>query len=206
MRKNDNADSDASLPEGDGEQDFLTRWSRRKAKARAARKEQAAEAIPAQQVSAAEKDPGARPATDADLPPIDTLDENSDYSAFMSPEVSEHLRRMALRKLFHTPAFNVIDPVDQFTLDWNGFTPLGSIVTHDMQAAMEREAAKLAEKAREGLLDPQGADPRVDPVVSESDKVETAVAPNGAAALSRAESASEAPVRASQPTKAAKKI
>src|SRR5216684_26657 len=43
--------------------------------------------------------------------------------------------RMALRKLFHTPQFNVIDPVDQFALDWNGFTPLGAIVTQDRRAS-----------------------------------------------------------------------
>src|SRR5712692_1547431 len=73
--------------------------------------------------------------------------------------------RMALRKLFHTPQFNVIDPVDQFALDWNGFTPLGSIITHDMLAATEREAAKLGEKAREKLLDANDAQQPVDAVL-----------------------------------------
>jgi hypothetical protein len=163
QKNNNNAgpDETARLPESDGEQGFLSRWSRRKAQAGQVQKpqpstehnEQTADAVSAKAAQVVKQE-----ATDADLPPIDQLDENSDYSAFMSPKVSEHLRLTALRKLFHTPQFNVIDPVDQFALDWNGFTPLGSIVTHDMLAAMEREAAKLGEKAREKLLDANDTD------------------------------------------------
>jgi hypothetical protein len=165
IQKNDNSagsDEAAKLRESDGEQGFLSRWSRRKAQAGQAQKpqpstehnEQAPDAVLAKAGQVVKHD-----ATDSELPPIDQLNENSDYSAFMSPKVSEHLRLTALRKLFHTPQFNVIDPVDQFALDWNGFTPLGSIVTHDMVAAMEREAAKLGEKARDKLLDANDTDP-----------------------------------------------
>ena len=165
IQKNDNSAGSgeaAKLRESDGEQDFLSRWSRRKAQARQTQTPQAPtelnEQTPKAVSAKAEQVVVKQEATDADLPPIDQLNENSDYSAFMSPKVSEHLRLTALRKLFHTPQFNVIDPVDQFALDWNGFTPLGSIVTHDMVAAMEREAAKLAEKAREKLLDANDTD------------------------------------------------
>src|SRR6266852_4473169 len=96
-----------------------------------------------------------RRASQSDVGSADILSYNntSTVTGAATPE------RMALRKLFHAPQFNVIDPVDQFALDWNGFTPLGSIVTHDMLAAMEREAAKLGEKAREKLLDANDTDP-----------------------------------------------
>ncbi|HLQ25470.1 MAG TPA: DUF3306 domain-containing protein [Acidiferrobacterales bacterium] len=167
-KPNAGSDDAGGLRESDGEPGFLRRWSRRKAQARQVPKPQPStppneptpEAVSAEAAPVIKRD-----ATDADLPSIDQLDENSDYSAFMSPKVSEHLRRTALRKLFHTPQFNVIDPVDQFALDWNGFTPLGSIITHDMLAATEREAAKLGEKAREKLLDANDAQQPVDAVL-----------------------------------------
>ncbi|MCH7880797.1 MAG: DUF3306 domain-containing protein, partial [Proteobacteria bacterium] len=38
--------------------------------------------------------------TDADMPPVDTLTEESDFSGFMSSGVSDELRNRALRKLF----------------------------------------------------------------------------------------------------------
>jgi hypothetical protein len=55
----------------------------------------------------------------------------------------------ALQKLFHSPEFNVIDPVNESALDWNGFTPLGDTVTHEMREATERAAAKAAAEFEE---------------------------------------------------------
>ena len=43
--------------------------------------------------------------TDADMPPLESLGEESDYSGFLSPEVSEALRKKALRKMFHLAAY-----------------------------------------------------------------------------------------------------
>ena len=39
-------------------------------------------------------------------------------------------------------------PIDESARDWNGFTPLGAIVTHEMREAAERVAAKSGEKSR----------------------------------------------------------
>ena len=39
--------------------------------------------------------------TDADMPPLESLSADSDFTGFLSPKVSESLRRAALRKLFH---------------------------------------------------------------------------------------------------------
>lgn len=50
---------------------------------------------------------------------------------------------VALRKLFHTRAFNVVEPLGEFSgRDWNGLTPLGNTVTHEMREANERVAAE----------------------------------------------------------------
>ena len=57
----------------------------------------------------------------------------------------------ALSKSFHTPEFNVIDPLNEFSgRDWNDLTPLGDTVTHEMREAAERVAAKVGEKTRAG--------------------------------------------------------
>lgn len=90
--------------------------------------------------------------TDADLPPIESLTPESDYSGFMSPRVSESLRRMALRKLFGSPAFNVRDGLDDYDDDFTQFQSLGDTVTADMKYHAERLRARAAERAEEAPL------------------------------------------------------
>jgi len=109
---------------------FLSRWSRRK---RAA-DEAAAEATPPAQ-------PEAGP---PELPPIDSLTPESDFSAFMHKQVDEKLRRAALAKLFSDPAFNVLDGLDDYADDYT-----------QLEALAEGAAAGL-EHAKRTLL---GRDP-----------------------------------------------
>lgn len=90
--------------------------------------------------------------TDADMPPLESLDRDSDYTGFLSPRVSESLRRAALRKLFHGSAFNVIDELDDYAEDFTSFEALGDIITADMRHQLEVEAKKKAEAARQALL------------------------------------------------------
>jgi len=94
--------------------------------------------------------------TDEDMPPIESLTADSDYTGFMSPEVSDALRRLALRKLFHGAEFNICDGLDDYDGDYASFTKLGSIVTSDMKHQIEMEARK---KAR--LLEEQKTDERL---------------------------------------------
>ena len=77
--------------------------------------------------------------TDADMPSIDSLDGDSDFSVFMSPGVSEPLRTQALRKLFHLPAFNVTDGLNDYDEDYTRFAGLGNVVTQEMQRMLKRE-------------------------------------------------------------------
>ncbi len=121
---------------------FLTRWARRK---QAIRGGEAVADEPATHSDTAELEspqatvPEQPELTDADMPPIETLDENSDYSAFLSPKVSEGLRRLALRKLFHLPQFNITDGLNDYDEDYTNLTELGGIVTHEMRRMLERE-------------------------------------------------------------------
>ena len=84
--------------------------------------------------------------TDEDMPSLDSLDENSDYSGFLSSGVSEGLRRRALRKLFSSAVFNITDGLDDYDDDFTSFAALGDIVTSDMrhQAEVEAERARQA--------------------------------------------------------------
>ena len=82
--------------------------------------------------------------TDEQMPPLDALDENSDYSGFMSPKVSEQLRRSALRKLFRSAVFNIRDGLDDYDDDFRNFAPLGDLITSDMKHQME-----MAEKRKQ---------------------------------------------------------
>ena len=87
--------------------------------------------------------------TDADMPPIDTLTEESDFSGFMSGGVSDKLRNLALRKLFSAPSFNIRDGLDEYDEDYTYFEKLGDIVTSDMKHQMELEEAEKREQQME---------------------------------------------------------
>jgi hypothetical protein len=113
---------------------FLERWSRLK-RGDAAAAEPVAPVVP---VAPAEQDvpaPVAGPPAetgstlspaDAALPPIDSLDLAADFSAFMKKEVSESLRRAALRKLFSDPHFHFerMDKLDIYIDDYSGSDPI----------------------------------------------------------------------------------
>jgi hypothetical protein len=83
--------------------------------------------------------------TDADMPDIDTLAEGSDFTGFMSPGVSDELRNLALRKLFHAPVFNIRDGLDEYDEDYTTFEKLGDIVTCDMKHQIEVQERKRRE-------------------------------------------------------------
>ena len=86
--------------------------------------------------------------SDADMPPVESLDAESDYSGFLSPRVSDALRQAALRKLFHGTAFNVIDGLDDYAEDFTTFEALGDVITADMKHQIQVEAEKQAEALR----------------------------------------------------------
>jgi hypothetical protein len=95
-----------------GQEGFLERWSRVKSEAREAAEE------PAQRTSAP-------PATEAPpvLPPAETLTFESDFTAFFHPKVAEDVRRVALRRLFSDPHFNVMDGLDVYIDDYSQSEP-----------------------------------------------------------------------------------
>lgn len=129
---------------------FLRRWSRRKQEARTGMDVDGNGAVPGPSVEDAPSDadsplPDADPLPpgDEDMPPVDSLGPDSDVSVFFSPRVSETLRRAALRRIFHQPAFNVTDGLDDYCADYRHMIPLGSVVTADMRLKAERAKDRL---------------------------------------------------------------
>ena len=150
------ADPETGFDRGEDDEGFLARWSRRK---QAGYRNQEHPSAPGPQTLCGEP-PAAddsrqatpqRQVTDADMPPVDSLDEKSDYAAFMSAGVSEKLRAQALRKLFHLPGFHLPDGLDDYDDDFTQFAKLGDIVTREMERMLvrERQAADETEAVPE---------------------------------------------------------
>ncbi len=119
--------------------------------------------------------------TDEDMEPVEELTEDSDFSKFMSPGVSDELRNLALRKMFHAPIFNIRDGLDEYDGDYTSFEKLGDIITADMRHQMEIEAnKKLEQEARkiaeaEAITDEQDPDSDLDqspPIAAEDQSPE----------------------------------
>ena len=127
-------------------EEFLERWSRRKLDAR-----QDDSVLPAEDAMAGDMasvtDEPDELLTDADMPPIESLDESSDYSPFLSPGVSDGLRQQAMRKLFAQPGFNITDGLNDYDEDFTQFTGLGNVITHEMKRMLQRELEAGAEPA-----------------------------------------------------------
>lgn len=123
------------------QESFLSRWSERKLNRSNGKNE--IESAPCEKESppsSETREQGKKESTA--LPLIDSLDENSDYSAFISPDVSEELQRLALRKLFSSYRFNVRDGLDDYDEDYRSFESLGKTITAEMRHHMERVQAQ----------------------------------------------------------------
>ena len=108
----------------DEKEAFLTRWSRLK-------REQPAEVKAEPAVPA--------PALPPALPPVETLTPESDFAGFMHPKVTDELRRVALKKLFSDPHFNVVDPFEPYSRDWT----VGEPITPEFLATLNQARTVL---------------------------------------------------------------
>ena len=138
------------------EESVLSRWSRRKVEARDGNLSDELDLPAVEETPAAIEQPAVQveqpepPAlTDADMPDLDSLTSESDFSLFMSKGVSDKLRNMALRKMFAAPVFNIRDGLDEYDEDFTTFEKLGDIVTCDMKHQIEMQEKKRLEKLQQ---------------------------------------------------------
>lgn len=103
-----------AAPDPPDDEGFLGRWSRRKAEAREPSEEPAASEAPDTEAESASIDP-------ADLPDLDSLDADSDFSVFMRKGVPGPLRTLALRKLWRlNPTLANLDGLVDYGEDLTG--------------------------------------------------------------------------------------
>jgi len=84
--------------------------------------------------------------TDADMPDVESLSQDSDVSMFLARNISPTLRRQALRKLFHMPKFNKVSLCAEYAGDYTTWQPIGDVVPHDWKRAITREAERARQK------------------------------------------------------------
>ncbi len=131
---------------------FLSRWSKRKLAASLSAASQPAAAEAGMTAGADAKvsvdaaaDPSAgvageardRAAVEAALPPVEELTLASDFTAFLKEEVSESLRRQALKKLFADPHFNQMDGLDIYIDDYSIADPIPPSMMEKLRHARE---------------------------------------------------------------------
>ena len=133
----------------------LSRWSRLKRENRTLEEEKArAKAVPEPAKGAGEEEA-------PELPALDQLTPRSDFTAFMHPKVQDSVRRVALKKLFADPHFNVPDLNEAYSGDWTGGEPITQemlkqlnqaytlLFSDEEKKALDEERARLAEAAPE---------------------------------------------------------
>ncbi len=140
-----------------GAGDFFTRWRERK-RARATEPP----TVPAARVVDAPVDPVATVLTDQDMPPLETLREDSDYRGFLSPGVSDRLHRLALRKLFGGTRFQVRDGLDDYDNDYHLLQPLRTVLAETVQDALSRSLPDASQPSVPTSATPP--DPAADPI------------------------------------------
>ena len=109
-------------------ENLLGRWSRLKGEQRRSQEEKAA--VP-QKNEAEEKAP--------ELPALDKLTPQSEFSGFMHPKVADALRRQALKKLFSDPHFNIPDPYEPYSIDFT----VGEPISNEMMATLNQARTLL---------------------------------------------------------------
>jgi len=112
---------------------FLARWSRLKREAPASEK----------------VDESGEPA----VPPVESLTPESDFTLFMNPKVKDELRRLALKKLFNDPHFNVPDPFEPYSRDWT----LGEPISEEFLATLNQARTLLFTEPEKKPAEPQAS-------------------------------------------------
>ena len=136
------------------EESFARRWSRRKAE------ERETTADPSDDETtelAPTPEPAPPPATalpeeePPDLPPVESLTAESDFTPFLRDKVPEALRKAALRKLWRSdPVLANLDGLNDYDEDFTGGSLGGIVATaYRVGKGMVDKAAEIAEETAE---------------------------------------------------------
>jgi hypothetical protein len=159
-----------------------------------------------------------------ELPPIDSLTIDSDFSPFMQRSVDESVRRSALKKLFQDPRFNIMDGLDVYIDDYSKPDPIDPAIVRTLVQARyifnppvtrvneqgfvedvpddpsneARERAQTAEPQREQAADVAASTSDATVAAGESDAVVPPPSPHDAPSV---ESVTVAPAPSDEPNR-----
>src|SRR5947207_1607622 len=128
---------------GGSERFSLSRWSRRKLAAATE-----APAAPASASLAVPAPASGAPVSTAalELPPVESLTFDSDFTAFLKPGVDDKVKRAALKQLFRDPRFNIMDGLDTYIDDYTKADPIPPDIVADL---LQRGFGSIAEAGQE---------------------------------------------------------
>lgn len=152
---------------------FLSRWSRLKRSGGAAESPAAEEAAPPAPVEEKKTEP------ELELPPIDSLTKESDFSVFMKDGVPEDLKRQALRKLWASdPSLMQPEVMDLHMEDYS-FPKVPEVVKTAwrfgkgmVDEALERQEAEAAAAAQGDVHTPH-PDGRDEPLPKDGEDLDS---------------------------------
>src|SRR5436309_11725693 len=132
---------------GSGAERFsLSRWSRRKLAAAAETPAPTPASAPAV-VPAPATAPGMpTPPAALELPPVESLTFDSDFTAFLQPGVDDKVKRAALKQLFRDPRFNIMDGLDTYIDDYTKADPIPPDIVADL---LKRGFGSMSETGQE---------------------------------------------------------
>ena len=159
------------------DENFVSRWSRRKSEARKAEEKPAEPAPspkPAPPAAPAVSNAGAAPSgagvqsavAAPQLPPIESLKGlASEYRDFMQPGVDESVKRSALKKLFSDPHFENFERFEAYCEDYTQGEPIPLAMLKTLEHAKgllfdeekKEEKSLVAEKPAAALPEPDEA-------------------------------------------------
>jgi hypothetical protein len=121
---------------------FLSRWSRRKLDAKSVQQ-------PPEPVPAAKDEEVETPPPPPELPPVETLNKDSDFSVFLKAGVPQDLKQAALQKLWESdPSLMAPEIMDLHMGDYT--SPVGEVVKTAWRVGKGvLDAAELAAEAEE---------------------------------------------------------
>ncbi len=165
-----------------GDEEFLSRWSKRKAESRNETPAEAPEET--LEVAAIDAEGATEAAEDADDPDdhpaagidIDSLDYNSDFTVFMHEKVPEVLRRRALRQLWQSnPIFGALDGLNDYDEDFTD----SALVVEGLKQAYDAARAKLKEQEEKEREEKAEAEKVADAEAGDEEDQEAATAEDG---------------------------
>lgn len=125
----------------------------------------------------------------ADLPDIETLDKDSDFSVFMSEKVPDALRRRALRRLWRVdPSFAFLDGMNDYDEDYTD----AALVVEGLKTAYQVGKGMVTAEEPDALQEAEDQPPAA--VEGEAPEPQAAVVENDDSAQGDGEAATTTPV------------